>query len=247
MFGARLGAMTTGVLDRRFEVPLYSVADAARHIDVPRTTFDTWVHGYQRRRSEGVSTLGAPIVTAHEAARGLPRIPFVGLAEGFVLAAFRAAGVPLQRIRPAVDALQQELGLEHVLASQSLYTDGAEVLYDFAESHGDSPAAQAARELVAPRSGQRVFNPVVERYLKRITFDAGYAGVLELPQYESARVIVDPRRSFGLPIFAKGAARVEVVLGRFKNGEAPEDLSAEFGVPTAELLDVIRVHTAPAA
>lgn len=33
----------------RFDVPLYSVSDAARHIDVPRSTFDTWVRGYANK------------------------------------------------------------------------------------------------------------------------------------------------------------------------------------------------------
>jgi uncharacterized protein (DUF433 family) len=237
--------MTIDQLEQRFSVPLYSLADAARHIAVPRSTFDTWVRGYERQRETGSATLGAPILTAVDARRGEPRIPFVGLAEGFVLASFRAAGVPLQRIRPALEALGRELGIEHVLASESLYTDGAEVLYDFAESRGDSPEAKAARELVAPRSGQRVFVEVVDRYLQRITYDQHYAGILALPQYQSAQVIVDPRRSFGLPIFANGA--VEVVLGRFKSGESVEELSSEFGIPTGQLIDVIRVHTATAA
>lgn len=234
-------------LERRFEVPLYSLADAARHIAVPRTTFDTWVRGYERHRDSGPATLVNPIITAVGAPRGDPRIPFIGLAEGFVLAAFRAAGVPLQRIRPAVEALERELGIEHALASEQLYTDGAEVLYNFGSAHDDRPEGRAAMDLVAPRSGQRVFVPVVERYLKRIKFDAGYAGVLSLPQYGRAEVIVDPRRSFGLPIFARGAARVEVVLGRFKGGESLDELSTEFGVPVDDLVDVIRVHTDAAA
>jgi hypothetical protein len=36
----------------------------------------------------------------------------------------------MQRIRPAIDVLSQEVGLEHALASRRLYTDGAEVLFD---------------------------------------------------------------------------------------------------------------------
>ena len=42
-------------------------------------------------------------------------------------------------------------------------------------------------------------------------------------------------------------ARVEVVLGRFKAGESLEDLTAEFGVPSTELIDALRVHTDVAA
>jgi len=231
----------------RFDVPLYSVSDAARHIDVPRSTFDTWVRGYSRRPEGRSPVIGAPVVTFIPDHRG-PTVPFVGLAEGFVLAAFREAGVPLQRIRPAITRLQEELGIAHVLASRSLYTDGAEVLYDYAEASGDTPEGKSARQLVVVRSNQRLFQEVVDSYLRRIDFAAdGWARAIHLPQYRAADVVVDPERSFGIPIFARGAARVEVVLGRFKAGESVETLSEEFGVPADELFDALRVHTDVAA
>ena len=67
-----------------------------------------------------------------------------------MLSAFRRAGVPLQRIRPAVDVLSREIGLEHALASEHLYTDGAEVLFDFATERSD----ENLLELVVVRTGQ---------------------------------------------------------------------------------------------
>lgn len=231
----------------RFDVPLYSVSDAARHIDVPRTTFDTWARGYSHASKGRALVRAEPVVTAIGTGPG-PRIPFIGLAEGFVLAAFREAGVPLQRIRPALTRLQDELGLAHVLASKSLYTDGAEVLYDYAESCDDTVAAKSARDLVVVRNNQRVFKEVVDAYLRRIDFsDDGWASLIHLPQYGGADVVVDPGRSFGEPIFAHGAARVEVVLGRFKAGESLESLNEEFGVPVSQLIDALRVHTDAAA
>ena len=229
-------------------MPLYSVTAAARHIGVARSTFDTWVSGYERRRSAERSTKAPPILTAVDAPRGEPRIPFIGLAEGFVLAAFKEAGVSLQRIRPAVDVLRDGIGIEHALASRALYTDGLEVLYDYAERQGDSPEEKSARDLVVVRSSQRVFNPVVEAYLERIDFaDDGWARMLHLPQYGAADVVVDPGRAFGEPIFASGAVEVQVVLGRFKNGESVASLSAEFNVPEDQVMAAIRAHTATAA
>ncbi|MDL5154449.1 hypothetical protein [Actinomycetospora termitidis] len=241
--------MTTTARDKRFDVPLYSVTDAARHIGVARSTFDTWVQGYQRNPKGRPMVVGQPVVTAlPSAGRGEARIPFIGLAEGFVLAAFKEAGVPLQRIRPALDEIRSHIGLEHALASKALYTDGAEVLYDYAERQGDTLEAKSARDLVVLRSNQRVFNPVVESYLERIDFaDDGWARLLHLPQYGVADVVVDPTRSFGLPIFASGAARVEVVLGRFKNGEDVASLSKEFHIPEKQVLAAIRAHTDAAA
>jgi uncharacterized protein (DUF433 family) len=230
--------------DQRFHTPLYTLAEAARALDVPSATFQTWARGYVRHRSNGADVRGDAIVSDVRAQHGEPTIPFIGLAEGFVLAAIRKQGVPLQRIRPAIMALQRELGLNHALASRRLYTDGAELLFDYATSTGD----ETARELVVIRHGQRVFNEVVEAYLKRITFaDDGFAQRLQLPQYEIAEVIVDPRFGFGQPTFLRGRARLSDVLGRFWVGEVLTDLADDFGMPELELEDVVRVASRRAA
>src|SRR5262245_5103528 len=94
----------------RFATPLYGMAEAADYLSVPSSTFTTWAFGYKRRQRNGQTIHARPVITAqrpgriHEAS-----VPFIGLAEGYALAAFRQAGVPLQRIRPAIDALQHEL------------------------------------------------------------------------------------------------------------------------------------------
>ncbi len=81
-----------------------------------------------------------------------------------MLSSFRRAGVPLQRIRPAVEALTKEIGIEHALASERLYTDGAEVLFDYASRHQE----REVMDLVVVRTQQRQFSEVVKGYLKRI-------------------------------------------------------------------------------
>ncbi|MGB6165538.1 MAG: hypothetical protein WCF33_19695 [Pseudonocardiaceae bacterium] len=99
--------------DDRFVVPLYSVVEAARHLDVPASTFRTWAHGYRSLRRGRPPAVGDPIVTTVPIDSGVS-IPFIGLAESYVLAANRRAGVPLQHIRPALDRLRDDLGIEHV-------------------------------------------------------------------------------------------------------------------------------------
>lgn len=229
--------------DDRFTVPLYSVVEAAHLIDVPVSTFRAWTHGYERRGRGYRTVSGEPIVTTLPRDAGVS-VTFVGLAEAYALAAIRRTGVPLQRIRPALQRLHEELGIEHVLASRSLYTDGAEVIYDFAESQGDTPEARSARDLVVVRNSQRVFNEIIDSYLSRVDFASdGWARRIHLPKYRSADVIVDPLRSFGLPIFARGGVRLETILAAFKAGADIEDLTEEFGVPRDDLLSVLRVHT----
>ncbi len=233
----------------RFDTPLYTVAEAARYLDVPTSTLATWARGYRRRPLGRQEVIGDPVLaTSPDAPRGTPSVPFVGLAEGMVLAALRRSGVPLQRIRPALTRLEEEFGIRHALASKQLYSDGAEVLYDYGRRDPGSDGARAVDDLVVVRNGQRVFNTVVESYLSRITFSAdGYASLVRLPAYELADVVVDPTRGFGQPIFAEGGARLDDALAMFRAGEPLESVAAEFGVTRDHLEDAVRVATRLAA
>lgn len=72
-----------------------------------------------------------------------------------MLAALRRAGVPMQRIRPAVAKLTEEIGLDHALASQRVYTDGAELIFDYASSSEDEAM------LTVVRTGQQHFEAII--------------------------------------------------------------------------------------
>lgn len=232
-----------------FTDPLYTSAEAGRYLGLPSSTLSRWAHGYRVRHGSHPDTVGSAVITSlgRPGTRG-PVIPFVGLAEGYTLAAIRASGVPLQRIRPALEQLQSEIGVAHALASQSLFTDGAEVLFDFAEHARDENVASATRELVVVRSGQRVLNDVVKSYLQQVTFGPdGYAQVIPLPGYTQAELVVDTRRGFGQPVFLRGGARLEDVMALFYAGESLSVAAEEFGVPIEQIEDAVRIAARHAA
>lgn len=233
----------------KFATPLYGLGEAAGYLALPSSTLATWAYGYERRRADATVVVGRPVITATRSSRRHEAtMPFVGLAEAYALAAFRQAGVPMQRIRPAIDALHGELGLEHALASQRLYTDGAEILYDYATHAGNTPEGEYARELVVVRNNQRVFTEVVARYLQRVDFAPdGYAQVIHLPQYRVAEVTVDPEHAFGRPRFARSGARLEDVIDLFVSGEPVDAVAAEFGLTRDEVEDALRATTRTAA
>jgi len=230
--------------DPRVRFGLFTIGEAAVYLRVPPSTFQTWVKGYERRAPGQQTTVGRAIVASLSVPLGQPSIPFIGLAEGLVLAAFRRAGVPLQRIRPALERLDAEIGLEHALASKRLYTDGAEVLFDFAAKEEE----EVIRDLVTVRNGQRVFVPVIRDYLHRITYAPDrWAKQLLLPGYETSRVVVDVERAFGRPIIESTRVPVEELVDRWLAGDSIAELVSDFGLTPGEVEDVIRAATRLAA
>jgi hypothetical protein len=85
--------------DLRFSVLLYTLTEASKYLLVPRQTLTTWAEGYERRAKARAVVKARPIVTSIPDARpGRARLPFIGLAEAYVLNAFRRAGAPMQRM-----------------------------------------------------------------------------------------------------------------------------------------------------
>jgi len=73
--------------DPRIAVPLYTMRQVSQFLAVPRSTLIRW----------------HPFISHMEVSqRQQPNWPFIGLVEAYVLDVFRKAGVPFQRIRPAL-------------------------------------------------------------------------------------------------------------------------------------------------
>lgn len=211
--------------DARLSVPLFTQRESAAYLGTPASTFGTWA----------AATDDGPLVLTLPRAGRRATVPFVGFAEAFVLTALRRAGVPLQRIRPAVRRIRDEIGLDHALASRRLFTDGRELLYDYA-------AEGEVSVLTEVRTGQQQAREIVDTYLDAIRFgDDGWATALTLPNYQHATVVVDPQVAFGLPTIASNGARVEDIVDRFVANEEIDVIAEDFELDRAAVEDVIRV------
>jgi hypothetical protein len=166
-----------------YSIPIYRQAEAARILGIPRSTLRHWAAG----GAAGLVTVTRP------AGRGGPSVPFTGLAEAFVLASLRRAGVPMQRIRAGVARLRAELGVRPVLASDRLRAAGGELLW----LDADGGLAEA-------RSGQLVLREVIEDGLGRVSYDAGgWARAITIRRGDS-ELVVDPLVNGGRPAPAAG-------------------------------------------
>ncbi len=202
--------------DVRFVEPLYTLQQVGQFLGVPRSTLVHW----------------RPFLQHFEVPRRRdPTITFIGLAEAYMLSAFRRAGVPLQRIRPAVEVLTDKIGVEHALASRRLYTDGAEILYQWDNE-----------QLSVLRNGQYVFRDVLREYLRLIAWgEDEFPIMLQLPTYHQTEVFTDPRRAFGQPIFGRTGTKVEDALERFWAGDDMQSIALDYGLDSSDVEEAVRV------
>lgn len=217
----------------RTRTGLLNQSDAARFLDIPQQTFNYWARGYERGRPL-LHVLPQP---EHRQAT----VPFVAMAEAYVLDALKAAGVKPRKIRPALLRLQQEFG-EYVLVAPELATDGIDVLWDFSKT---SPEGEG---LIEGSSGQRVIREIVTDYLQYVVRDEdGYPSMLRLRRWLPSRIVVDPRRSFGQPIFEESRTRVADVAAMVKAGEDFEVVADELGVTLDDVRTAARILVGHAA
>lgn len=219
---------TAARTDQAYTTPIYSQSEAARIIQAPTSSFGRWAQGHRFKQREAGKWGSSPaLLTGVRSGRGLT-VPFNALAEGFIIESFRRAGLPLARIRPAVDVLRNEIGLENALLSEQLMTDGAEILYRNGEG-----------DLVVVRNHQGVFKEVVSEFLKSISYHDGFVSLIKLPTFEVIEVIVDPYRNAGQPTIARIGVRVEDVLSRVRAGESVTEVADDFGLAPREVRSLI--------
>lgn len=218
--------------DARFDRGLLDISDASRFLGIHRQTFQRWATGY---------THGAPLLHTLDVPRGHAQVTFIAVAEAYVLDALRQAGVRPTQIRPALERLQAEFGREYVLVARELATDGIDILWDFSRT-------SAGQGLMEARTGQLVMREIVEDYLQYLTWaDDNYPAQLTLRHCQPSKVVIDPHRAFGQPIFEGSRTRVGDVANMLVAGEDPQVVADEHGVSIEEVRTAARILLGHAA
>lgn len=216
----------------------YGVAEAAHYLALPPATLRTWVRGRSYRSGEE-RRFSEPLIQLPEP--GEPLLSFTNLVEAHVLAAIRRRhGVPMQKVRPALEFLERELGVSHPLAREEILTDGVSL---FVEHLG--------KLVNLSQRGQLAVQEILRAHLERVEHDA--AGLAER-LYPFSRgtddlrqprvVVVDPRISFGRPAIAGTSVRTEVIAARLKAGESIHELARDYDIPEDRIEEAIRYELA---
>lgn len=172
------------------ERPTYEVGAAAGLLGLSRDRTRAWLDGYERKGKRYLpvirpSSTGDDVVTWGE---------FVEL--GY-LREYRRKGVPLQRLRPVINALRDELQTPYPLATAKPYIEGKELVLKLQEDN-DLPHPIA----IIIRSGQSlILTREAERFFKKVVFDPPKNGDVRRlhPAGRTTPVVIDPLVRFGKP------------------------------------------------
>ena len=217
-------AEATDLLDR----PIYGLAQVDRLLGLSPGTARRWMDGYRRAGKDyppvvRVEPTGEEVVTWGE---------FV---EARLLSEYRDAGVPLIRMRPAIDRLREQFHPRYPLAHSRPFLDvhGRELVLRAQEDVG------LDRELllVIVRNEQIVLSQPAEQFIQSAEFDRKTQVVERLrPVADIREVVMDPLRQFGEPVVR--SVRTDVIAEQVRVGETIDGI--------AELYDLDR-HLVEAA
>lgn len=206
------------------ERPVYGIVEAAGLLGLRPDRARAWLDGYERR---GVtyppvirpSSTGDEIVTWGE---------FVEL--GY-LREYRRKGVPLQRLRPVIDALRSEFGTPYPLATAKPFVYGKELVLELQEQN-DIPRSIA----IVVASGQTIaLTEEAARFFKKVEFDPpGEGDVRRLhPAGPASPVVIDPLVRYGQP--SVNGVATERLWELFDAGESVDEIADGYDMP-AELV-----------
>jgi uncharacterized protein (DUF433 family) len=203
--------------DRRATLPLYTAADASFYLGVPESTLRRWV----QPSDDHIALITALPQTGHK-----PFIPFIGLAEAFILAAARRERLTPRAIREGVEAIKAEYGIDHALAHRMIYFDlvNKEIGISRSEQHHERA-----------RDRQMQFLDAVAPYLVFLDFGYDdYARRITLPRFP-IRVTASPFVAGGDPIVQKTSVRLRDILSLQKAGASFDEIGEEAGLTADEV------------
>lgn len=212
--------MAVSVLERE----MYSEAEAARLLRVPRSTLHYWLEGGTRRGREYRPVL-------RESAKGTPVVTWAEFIEAGLLRQYRRIhNVPMAELRDFIDALRDEFGIPYPLADRKPYIgQGRQLVVEAQEKAGLSTDFF----LIAQARQQLVLTPASQSFVDRVTWEDEVATSWRPHDEPGSPVRVEPLSRFGRPNIA--GISTEVLWEHDEAGESVAEISDAFEVSEKEV------------
>jgi uncharacterized protein (DUF433 family) len=210
---------------------IYSVPDAAHLTGIEAATLHRWLRGYHYARH------GAKIPSDRVIHGELPTLDrtfamsFLDLQEARCLQEFRKRQIGWKRLRDVHEKARIALGTNHPFSTGQFKTVGREIMRDFADEHGDQVLLDIARD-------QTAFREFLQPYLRGLRFIGNFPA-LWFPLESSARVVIDPKRSFGRPVVSKRGVPTSVLARSYKVEKSYERVARWYEVDLPSVKDAV--------
>lgn len=206
----------------------YSLAEAARYLKVAGATLRSWVVGRPYPKADGVGHF-RPLI--HPPSRQPPLLSFWNLIEAHVLRSLRTDhAVSLKEVRKAISYAEKSLGVESLLRSEELRTEGGELLL---ERYGELIELSA--------SGQLAMRRLFKDHLSRVEWDEWQFPVrlypfvsADLPAIERP-IVIDASIAFGRPVVRRLGIGTGTIAGRIDAGEEVAAVASDYGLDESEI------------
>lgn len=218
-----------GLVVDLLERPVYSLVQVDRLLALHPGTARRWLEGYER-----LGKTYPPVVRLQPS--GSEIVTWGEFVETRLLSEYRDKGVPMVRMRPAIELLRERFETKYPLATARPYAGGQELLLQIQEKVG----LESALRLVVVRSGQYAFTPPVEHFLSAVEWSEPTEGiVLRLhPLTGNPVVVVDPLRQFGEPVVR--SVQTEVIAEQFDAGASVEAIAELYELTRHEVEAALR-------
>ncbi len=213
--------------------PTYGLAQIDSLLGLHAGTARRWIDGYRRGGKPY-----APVVREHSTGEEIAT--WGEFIETRLLAEYRDAGVPVIRMRPAVEALRQELQVPYPLASARtwLRPEGRDLVRVVEEKVNLDPHLA----LVVVATGQALaWSAEADRFRTAIewTGDCDDAEPRRLrPVAGINQVVVDPLLGFGEPVVR--GVRTEIIRELVQAGESQDAIAEVYELPRESVEAALR-------
>ena len=219
-----------------FDRPAYGSAEAARILGLPPATVKAWCFGQTYRAAGGAEKHFKPVIKPADRRNRL--LSFANLCELHVLSAIRRHHrVTLPKVRRSLEYVREKLSSPRPLLDTQFQTNGIDLF-----------VAHASQLLNVSKQGQQALRGEFERALSRIERDLDGTPVRLFPFTRSrsdladqpTAIVIDPRLAFGRPALVKAGVTTDVIEDRFRAGDSPDEMAADYGVDQSDIWEAIR-------
>lgn len=201
--------------------PLYSIGEAARLLRTPHATLRWWLEG---RKRDGKTY--PPVIRAEPT--GGDEVTWAEFVEADLLRRYRGLGVPLQRMRPFIEAVRREFEIPYPLAHYRPLVLDRDLVLELQTETG----LDRALYLIQVEGGQVRLAPPLREFLATVDFESG--GVRRIrPLGVSSPVAIDPALSFGVPQIR--GLRTETLVEAVLAGDPIEAVAEAWRVTREEI------------